>query len=848
MTMSGWLLSLLLGSSAKSALVLAAAALLALVLRRGSAAWRHLAWTVAVTGALCLPVISALLPDWRVPLALPWPQAVVPAETQEEPSGELALIAQSAEGPFDASARQPSFEVVSNVPSQPALERSEVPLTVRKFSAAWTKLWALGVWSIGFLVSGVPVLLGMLSLRKVAQGSSPVTDPAMLRLTRQLTARIGLRRSVRLVLSPRREIPMTWGVVRPVVLLPADAEGWSEERLTMALLHELAHVKRWDCLTQLVARAACAVYWFNPLAWLALARVRREQEQASDDLALGCGLDRHAYADHLLAIVTGRNSGGPRPAVALAMAAAAKLESRLLGILDTGRSHRAFGRRTIGLVAFATSAFLLPLAALHPLVGAEPPSAQAVVAPAELPRGDGQPKPDPADAVESEVMAKVRAIFVTPPDESALRNGAIKGILDALHDPYSSYLSAQQVAEMDRNLQGKVTGIGAQLELKDGDVTIVTPLPDSPALKAGLRPGDVIEAVDDQPTRGLELAAVVKRILGKAGEVVRLKVKHADGRAEDLAVTRGIVTIRSVRGFRAGDEGRDAFLDPDHAIGYARVSQFGNDTAAELRTTIERLSTRGMKGLILDLRGCPGGLLSAAVEVGQLFLSRGTIVTIRGRDEAAKPFTAEGPAIAPDVPLVVLVDETTASAGEILAGALKDNDRAVVVGSRTFGKGSVQSLVKLKDGSGAIRLTSAYYQLPRGANIDKRDGKNSWGVDPTDGYYVPVDGKTLDAMTRKRVERERVGGPDPAAAVGVKVTPESIARDQADPQLAAALTTLIARTTRGEFVKVGLPLSEQSARIQRLDDARKRRQSLLEDLKRVDKELGELSVISGERP
>ena len=192
------------------------------------------------------------------------------------------------------------------------------------------------------------------------------------------------------------------------------------------------------------------------------------------------------------------------------------------------------------------------------------------------------------------------------------------------------------------------------------------------------------------------------------------------------------------------------FVVWDHAIGYARISQFGTDTAAELRTTIGRLSGRGMKGLILDLRGCPGGLLSAAVETGQMFLSRGTIVTIRGRDEAAKPFTAEAPAIAPDVPLVVLVDGTTASAGEIVAGALKDNDRAVIVGSRTFGKGSVQSLVKLKDGSGAIRLTSAYYQLPRGANIDKREGKTSWGVDPTDGYYVPVDGKTRDAMTRKR--------------------------------------------------------------------------------------------------
>jgi hypothetical protein len=159
----------------------------------------------------------------------------------------------------------------------------------------------------------------------------------------------------------------------------------------------------------------------------------------------------------------------------------------------------------------------------------------------------------------------------------------------------------------------------------------------------------------------------------------------------------------------------------------------------------------------------------------------------------------------------------------------------------------VQTLVKLKDGSGAIRLTSAYYELPRGGVIDKREGKTSWGVDPTDGYHVPADGKTQDAMTRKRLDRERVGGPDPAGAVGVKVTPESIERDQADPQLAAALTTLLARTTRGEFAKVGLPVSEQAARIRRLEEARQRRQSHLDDLKKVDEELGERGPVSGDR-
>jgi carboxyl-terminal processing protease len=863
-----WLLSLLVEASAKSAVVLAAAALAALALRRGPAAWRHLTWTVAVTGALALPVISALLPAWRVPMAMSRPHVLglavlsedllgskpdadVPDEPDAPPAGEIALRGQSTAGPADALAREGAPLVAARLFSPRVLESAEVPMNHPDFSAARPTLWALGAWSVGFALSGVPVILGMLSLRKVALRSRPVTDEALLRLTVALAARIGLRRSVRLVLSNRREIPMTWGVFRPVVLLPADAAEWPEERLTMALLHELAHVKRWDCLTQLVARAASAVYWFNPLAWLALARVRGAQEQAVDDLALGCGLDPHAYADHLLAIVAGRASGRLCSAVALAMSATSMLERRLLGIIDEGRSRRAPGRWTIGLVAVVAMALLLPLAALRPLAGAELLPPQTVV-PGPAPQGQESAKAGPAETVEAEVLAKVRELYVKPPDEAVLRNGAIKGILDALHDPYSSFLSTQQLAEIDGQLQGKFTGIGAQIELRDGNVTVITPLPDSPAFKAGLRPGDVIEAVDDQPIRGLEISAVVRRILGKAGEVVRLTVKRADRPAEVLTVTRGVVTVRSVHGFRPGsaDEGRDAFLDRDHAIGYVRVAQFSNDTPGELKAMIGRLNDQGLKGLILDLRGCPGGLLSAAVEVTQMFLSQGTIVTIRGRDQAAKPISADGLAIAPDVPLVVLVDGTTASAGEIVAGALKDHDRALIVGSRTVGKGSVQSLVKLKDGSGALRLTSAYYQLPHGEEIDKQEGKTSWGVDPTDGYYVPVDRKTLEAMMRKRVERQRVGGPDlaGAAAAEVKVTPESIERDHADPQLAAALMTLIARTTRGEFAKVGLPVSEQSARIQRLDEARKRREALLEDLKKVDKELGELDGVSADRP
>jgi carboxyl-terminal processing protease len=242
--------------------------------------------------------------------------------------------------------------------------------------------------------------------------------------------------------------------------------------------------------------------------------------------------------------------------------------------------------------------------------------------------------------------------------------------------------------------------------------------------------------------------------------------------------------------------------------------------------------------------------MSAAVESAQLFLSKGTVVSIRGRDGVAKAIKVDAEAKAPaaDVPLVVVADGTTASSAEIVAGTLKDNDRAVVVGSRTRGKGSVQTIVKLDGGLGALKLTSAYYELPVVGNIDRREGKATWGVDPSDGYYVPVNSATREAMLRKRAERERFGLKPPAAAKASKVTPESIETEQSDPQLAAALRALIARTTRGAFEKVGLPASELTVRLKQLEDARKRKLALLDDLKKVDQQLDELIRNTGDDP
>jgi carboxyl-terminal processing protease len=862
---AGWLASLMVVSSAKSAAVLAAGAVVAMAMRRRSAAARHLAWSIAVVGALGVPALAVALPAWRIAPAIArlipqWagsrpvaegpsprpPLAAARIRTSTIPPDEVASIAPT---PIERTASRPTPRPLPGMTAGP-IPRAEGASSIgHHFRSMGTPSRLLAAWAAGAILSGIPVLLGILSLRRVARGAATATDPAMLELARRLAAQAGVRRPVRLILSPARVIPMTWGLFRPIILLPADAAGWTEGRLTTALLHELAHVRRWDCLTQLAARAACVAYWFNPLAWLALVRVRREQEHAADDFALERGLDPHGYAIHLLAIVTGRSLSWPRAAMATAMAVPSRLERRLHGILDDGRVRRGPARRAVALAASASAVLLLPLASFEPRSEARI-APYGIALPKQQPGGDAAKPGADGVSVASELLAKVRELSIKPPDESALRRGAVEGMLGALKDPYSTYFDAQQMADLGRNTTGRIVGIGVQISLTDGRVTVLAPMPDSPAARAGLRPGDFIDAIDGRPTAGISDVEAVRRIVGKEGEVVRIKVTHADGRAEELAITRGVVRIRSVRGYRLAGDREDFLLDLEHHVGYIGINSFTADTPAALAAALDDLKGRGVKGLILDLRACPGGLLNAATDAVRLFLAKGTIVTIRGRDQADRPIAADGPAApAADLSLIVLADGTTASAAEIFAGALKDNGRAIVVGSRTFGKGSIQSIVKLKDDGGAVRLTTAYYQLPGGRDIDRRDGKADWGVDPTDGYYVPVDGPALDALTRRRLERGRIGGPAPApgAAPG-KVTPESIERDEHDPPLAAALRAMSAWTARGEFARTGLPLSEQAGRLERLEQARRRRRAILDDLKKVEAEIGELDGGAAGRP
>ncbi|HEV3162549.1 MAG TPA: S41 family peptidase [Isosphaeraceae bacterium] len=820
--------SLLAEWAIKGFLIFAAATALTVALRRKTAAVRHLVWTLAMLAALGLPLLSGLLPSWRlsVPVAFA-PEAVAVAPQPQHPFFPSPFDRLSAATPTEGSTPGSWALPAPRVSPAPSDNRmgetalTEPPASPRALFSGWIP----GLWAAGSLTCFLPVVIGLLSLLRLDRSSRPVTSGPAYRLLQELAAPLGQGGSIRLVESRRRSMPMTWGLWRPVILLPVFAQSWTEERLKMVILHELAHVTRKDFATQLAARLACALHWFNPLAWLALARIGVEQERACDDLALAAGLDPSDYAGHLLAIVAGHQRG-VMPAIASAMASSSQVERRLRSILDPSRDRRPPSRRHIAIAALSTALLLAPLATGRVESAAPTPTDEPAAQ--KSPREEAKEPPVSAKD-QAQVLEQLKRLYVRPPDEAALINGAIKGMIDALNDPYSSYIRPDEYAELERTIGAELTGIGVQLKLDDGRAMVEMPLPESPAEKVGIQAGDEILEVDSQPTKGAKLTELVRRIVGPAGSVVKLKVAHRDGKEVVLDITRGAIRIRTVVGPRPGDVGRGTWMiDPDNKVGYTRIVQFAPATAGELKDAIRSLQDQGMKGMILDLRSCPGGMLQAALDVANLFLREGPIISARGRDGAEVISKADPDKYLGAFPLVILINEQTASAAEVTAGALQARDRAILVGTRTVGKGSIQSIVKLDQNGGAIKLTTAYYTLPDGRNIDKAAGKTTWGIDPTEGDFVPMDIRELEMMqkTHPKAEQPRVGG-----APG----------DRPDAQLSAALKTMTAKLTTGEFSRVGQPPAALIAYVNRLEEIRKRRDALRQDLEKVEKELGDLS-------
>jgi len=311
------------------------------------------------------------------------------------------------------------------------------------------------------------------------------------------------------------------------------------------------------------------------------------------------------------------------------------------------------------------------------------------------------------------VFERVRTDYVDPPDDNKLVETAIFGMLAGL-DPHSSYMDAKSFQDMRLQTSGRFGGLGMEVSMEKGLVKVVAPLDETPAAKAGVMANDIISHLDGEPVLGLTLDQAVDKMRGPVNTSVKLRiVRNGVDKPIEVSITRDIIRVRSVRASLQGED-----------VGYIRITQFNEQTTDNLRRAVTDLTAQAgdkLKGFIIDLRNNPGGLLDQAITVSESFMDRGEIVSTRGRNaDATQRFYARSSDMTRAKPMIVLINGGSASASEIVAGAWQDHRRATIIGSRSFGKASVQSIIPLGPGNGALRLTTARYFTPSGRSIQAK--------------------------------------------------------------------------------------------------------------------------------
>ncbi len=338
-----------------------------------------------------------------------------------------------------------------------------------------------------------------------------------------------------------------------------------------------------------------------------------------------------------------------------------------------------------------------------------------------------------------DVFERVRADYVKKVGEEKLIESALNGMLTSL-DPHSSYLNAKSFRDMQVQTRGEFGGLGIEVTMENGFVKVVSPIDDTPAFRAGLKPGDLITRLDNEAVQGMSLAEAVEKMRGRVNTDLILMIRRAGTKPFEVTITRAVIKIQSVKSRVEGN------------AGYVRITSFSEQTSAGVARAMKRIREKlgdKLTGIVLDLRNNPGGLLDQSVKVSDAFLDRGEIVSTRSRrPNDAQRFNSKPGDLAEGLPMVVLINGGSASASEIVAGALQDHHRAIIMGTRSFGKGSVQTIIPIA-GHGAVRLTTAHYYTPSGRSIQAK------GIDPD----IVVEQARVEAVTtpQRRSERDLRG-------------------------------------------------------------------------------------------
>ncbi len=789
-----------------------------------SASNRSLVWTSTIIALVLLPLCSLIGPSWSLEILPPTNLQSRNLESigMRPPSSQEA----SAESHSITSLPEAMTASAPNHSTTLAAVSSLTPMPGSKPATPIELPWIPLLWGAGALVVLSRTFFGWISLRRLKRQARQCFDEDWLDTIQEIKTRLGIRRSITLLMSRQREIPMTWGTLHPSLHLPLTARSWSRTKREDVITHELAHISRYDSAFQLLGQIVTAVYWFNPLIWRTIKELRSEQEAACDDTVLRHGQAAHLYAGNLTAIITGHAVANRDCNLTLAAGRPGQLETRIEHILSASLCRRQTHRHAVAAAMGLTLFGAMILGSFSPFTS----RAQAEPASAQLGTVD---TPSDLESLQKTLLEhSFRAV-----DAKVMKQQAIDAMIQALNDPHAKHLTLAELREMQVQVDLELYGIGAHLRMEENRLQVVKPIPGSPALEAGLLSGDQIIAVDDTPTKGQSLAECVKLIRGPLGSNVSLSVSR-NGDKRIIEVVRGRIKLPSVYGLR-GVSMENGIREPHklgskNEIGYFQISYFGKHTASEIQSKMTQLADERIKGVIIDLRYCPGGSLKPATEVANLFLDSGDIVTVTNREGQSETTKATNE-ISWELPLVIIVNEATASAGEIVSGALQDHGRAIILGTRSFGKGSVQTLLHLGNSLGAIRLTTAKYTSPQGRAIDRVPGARSWGVEADEGFFVA--GKDPENRLKNRLQGVFKDGAKPILVS--TLSPTSCRNQLDDLQLAAALETIESRIATGSFTRVGGSRASLHDYIAQ-QELQAQRQTLLEKLDDIQSAVGEL--------
>ena len=716
-------------------------------------------------------------------------------------------------------------------------------------SEVFTKV-AFGLWLAGSFVAAAVCFLRTLRVRQnVMRGENPPTW--LLAEVDVIVEQLNVRRP-RIVVPDGLATPFVWCLWTLKLVWPrrlADDDRAADIR--GILVHELAHIRRRDHWIAWLEMAARVVWWWNPLGWLILRKLRECAELACDEWVVRLlPNQRRAYAESLVDIYEQASARAMPIAAIGARAGSMRFFERRLVMIMRDHSETKWSLWTwlpLGFVLLVAlpgfswekkqkqrekAGIQAPAARTDdvatPVAGGavsqnEPASdADDQISPpgsSDSGPGDGQqPMPDVAimspresvadlneaeidSDVVDEILRRVESHHFEEVDRQELLTAAVQAMLDKLGSS-SAYLRQNELDSVMLAIDQSLVGAGIELRLDDGRLVVVQPIPSSPAATAGVRSGDIIEQIDGVAVEDLpkekRLGAAVKLIRGKPGEAVTLGVRRkGSDRRESIRIVRSVITIDTVQGHRRKSDGRWQFLlDRENNIGYIRITAFDKRTARNVGAAVNDLRSCEMRGLIIDLRDCPGGLLTSAVETADLFVDEGTIVTTTSRRGTSENLVhkAQRQKTHLGFPMVVLVNGGTASAAEIVAACLQDHDRATIVGQRTYGRGIVYGIFALDSGRGAVKVATAQFYRPNGGSLHRfpnADESEDWGVKPDEEFRIVLSDAQQRQLHNDRIRRETPQVDDAAPAMST------------DRQLDASLKHL-----RG----VDLPGTENEAR------------------------------------